>query len=101
MLQDLRLALRTLFRSPGFTATATVTLALGIGVSSLMFSVVNAVLLRPLPYPDQDRLMLVFNVNTTAPDAKFVPVSVIAVPPAIGPSPGATAVSVGSGPRNV
>ena len=64
MLQDLRFAIRTLFRSPGFTTTAAVTLALGIGVTSLMFSVVNAVLLRPLPYPDQDRLMLVFNVNS-------------------------------------
>ena len=42
MLQDLKFAVRTLFRSPGFTATAAATLALGIGVTSLMFSVVNA-----------------------------------------------------------
>jgi putative ABC transport system permease protein len=67
MVQDFKFAIRTLFRAPGFTLTAALTLALGIGVTSLMFSVVNAVLLRPLPYPDPDRLLLVFNMNTTDP----------------------------------
>jgi predicted permease len=72
MVQDLRLAARTLLRSPGFTLTAALTLALGIGVTSLMFGVINAVLLRPLPYPDQDRLMLVFNVSTNAPEMNTI-----------------------------
>jgi predicted permease len=72
MTQDLRFAFRTLFRSPGFTLTAALTLALGIGVTTLMFGVVNAVLLRPLPYPDQDRLMLVFNVSNNAPEVNTI-----------------------------
>jgi putative ABC transport system permease protein len=72
MLQDLRFAFRTLRRTPGFTATAGLTLALGIGATSLMFSVVNAVLLRPLPYPEQSRLMLVFNQRTNTPSANTI-----------------------------
>src|SRR5829696_4503150 len=77
MLQDFQFAVRTLFRSPGFTTTAAITLALGIGVTSLMFSVVNAVLLRPLPYPDQERVMLVFNVNTNAASANTIRASAL------------------------
>lgn len=72
MVQDLRFAARTLLRSPGFTCTAALTLALGIGVTSLMFGVIDAVLLRPLPYPGQDRLMLVFNVTTNAPEVNTI-----------------------------
>ena len=59
MWQDLRFGVRTLFRNPGFAAVAILTLALGTGATSAIFSFVYAVVLRPLPYHEPDRLLSV------------------------------------------
>ena len=67
MFQDLRYGVRMLLKHPGFTSIAILTLALGVGANTSIFSVVNALILRPLPYPDAERLMWVEEVSKTNP----------------------------------
>jgi putative ABC transport system permease protein len=64
--KDIRHALRVLGKSPGFTLAATLSLALGIGGTTMIFTVVNAVLLRPLPYHDSDRIVWVWSERSNS-----------------------------------
>jgi putative ABC transport system permease protein len=77
--RDLRYAVRTLASNPGFAVVAILTLALGIGANTTMFTVVNAVLLKPLPYPEPERVLMLWEkplsggrLSTVAP-SNFLP----------------------------
>jgi putative ABC transport system permease protein len=72
-LRDLRFGVRMLRTNPGFTASVVLTLALGIGVNTAIFSVIDAALLRPLPYPEPDRIVSVYLLNEEKQDDTMAP----------------------------
>lgn len=71
LIKDVRYGLRTLLKSPGFTAVVILTFALGVGANTAIFSLVDAILLRPLPYADADRLMMVWEINPQKGSKQF------------------------------
>src|SRR5262245_8558258 len=74
--QDLRFGARSFLKQPGFTLTVLVTLALGIGANAAILSVVNGVLLRPLPFKDSERVVLAWNKGAEAAGGDRTPLAV-------------------------
>ena len=83
-IRDLRFSVRLLAKNPGFSLIAICTLALGIGANTAIFSVVNAVLLRPLPYPEPERIMRVF---ASAPERGLAQTNPCSTPARAGRKP--------------
>src|SRR3954465_1883177 len=73
MLSSLRFAARSLFRSPGFTFLAIITLGLGIGANTAMFSMINSIVLKSLPYPESDQLERIDRVTPQNPQGRLSP----------------------------